>query len=132
MAERSTILLDDSFRSGRKVGLQNILGSMLPRQLSLSEVADEYLELKAIEPKPTRLVVDTLCSVSGDREISTYTREGAKSFLKLLVSRGNSTGTIHRLVDPLYVSRFDAAPLIAFIATEETNYGIETDGRVSR
>ena len=30
------------------------------------------------------------------------------------------------------MSRFDAAPLIAFIATEETNYGIETDGRVSR
>ena len=28
------------------------------------------------------------------------------------------------------VSRFDAAPLIAFIAAKETNYGNETDGRV--
>jgi len=28
------------------------------------------------------------------------------------------------------VSRFDAAPLIAFIAAKETNYGIETDGRI--
>ncbi len=28
------------------------------------------------------------------------------------------------------VSRFDAAPLIAFIATKETNYGTETDGRI--
>lgn len=26
------------------------------------------------------------------------------------------------------VSRFDAAPLIAFIAAKETNYGIETNG----
>lgn len=29
------------------------------------------------------------------------------------------------------VSRFDAASLIAFIAEKETNYGTETDGRVS-
>lgn len=28
------------------------------------------------------------------------------------------------------VSRFDAAPLIAFIAAKEMNYGIETDGRI--
>ena len=31
----------------------------------------------------------------------------------------------------LVVSRFDAAPFIAFIATKEMNYGPETDGRVS-
>ena len=30
----------------------------------------------------------------------------------------------------LDLSRFDAAPLIAFIATKETNYGNETDGRI--
>ena len=30
----------------------------------------------------------------------------------------------------LDVSRFDAAPLIAFIAAKEMNYGIETDGRI--
>ncbi len=30
----------------------------------------------------------------------------------------------------LDVSRFDAAPLIAFIAAKETNYGTETDGRI--
>ncbi len=28
------------------------------------------------------------------------------------------------------VSRFDAAPLIAFTATKETDYGTETDGRI--
>jgi hypothetical protein len=31
----------------------------------------------------------------------------------------------------LDLSRFDAAPLIAFIATKETDYGTETDGRIS-
>ena len=30
----------------------------------------------------------------------------------------------------LDLSRFDAAPLIAFIATKEMNYGTETDGRI--
>ena len=30
----------------------------------------------------------------------------------------------------LDLSRFDAAPLSAFIATEETNYGTEADGRI--
>ncbi|MEL7179630.1 MAG: hypothetical protein AAFN63_07340 [Pseudomonadota bacterium] len=30
------------------------------------------------------------------------------------------------------LSRFDAAPLIAFTATKETNYGTETDGRIPR
>ncbi|MFT6913376.1 MAG: hypothetical protein ACJAQW_001986, partial [Paracoccaceae bacterium] len=28
------------------------------------------------------------------------------------------------------LSRFDAAPLIAFTATKEMNYGTETDGRI--
>jgi hypothetical protein len=29
------------------------------------------------------------------------------------------------------LSRYDAAPLIAFTATKETDYGTETDGRIS-
>ena len=32
----------------------------------------------------------------------------------------------------LDLSRFDAAPLIAFTATKETDYGTETDGRIPR
>ena len=34
--------------------------------------------------------------------------------------------------DNLDLSRFDAAPLIAFIAAKETNYGNETDERIPR
>lgn len=101
MAERLTELLDASFRTGRKIDLQNVLQSMQPKKLTLSEVAEEYLELKAIEPKPTHLAVDVLCGVVGDREISTYTREDAKAFLQLLSSRGNSTGTIRRRVNSI-------------------------------
>ena len=40
---------------------------------------------------------------------------------------GISRKTVDLLMD---VSRFDAAPLIAFTATKETIYGTETDGRI--
>ena len=43
-----------------------------------------------------------------------------------------SVQTLCRFMNFLDVSRFDAAPLIAFIAAEETNYGTETNGRVPR
>ncbi len=38
------------------------------------------------------------------------------------------TGQLDNLI--LDLSRFDAAPLIAFTATKETDYGTETDGRI--
>lgn len=101
MAVRLTETLDASFRTGRKVDLQRMIDSVVPPKLLLSEVAEEYLELKAIESKPTHLAVDVLCGVAGDREISTYTREDAKAFLKLLHDRGNSTGTIRRRVNSI-------------------------------
>lgn len=101
MADRLTELLDASFRTGRKIDLLPALQSMQPKKLTLSEVAEEYLELKAIDPKPTQLAVDVLCGVAGDREISTYTREDAKAFLQRLFSRGNSTGTIRRRVNSI-------------------------------
>ena len=93
MGVRLTGLLDDGFPSGREVDPQNVLEAMQPGKLLLSEVADEYLELKAIEPKSARSAIDALCSVAGDREISTCTREDAKAFLWLLFNRRNSTGT---------------------------------------
>jgi hypothetical protein len=34
--------------------------------------------------------------------------------------------------DTLDLSRFDAAPLIAFTAKKKTDYGTETDGRISQ
>jgi uncharacterized membrane protein YoaT (DUF817 family) len=45
-------------------------------------------------------------------------------FLWIAENIGTATGTLD-------LSRFDAHPLIAFTATKEIDYGIETDGRVS-
>ena len=53
--------------------------------------------------------------------IDEYSRE----CLAIRVDRKLNAGNVD-------VSRFDAAPLIAFIATKETNYGTETNGRIPR
>ncbi len=100
-AQRLTTLLDDSFRSGRKLDLQTAIDSMIPKRLRLSDVVEEYLDLKPIDPKPTRLAVEAFFSVAGDREIADYTREDAKAFLFLLEQRGNSTGTIRRRINSI-------------------------------
>ncbi|WP_200879713.1 hypothetical protein [Palleronia rufa] len=42
----------------------------------------------------------------------------------------DSAKAIGRTKAQVDLSRFDAAPLIAFTATKEANYGIETDGRI--
>ena len=42
----------------------------------------------------------------------------------------NGFGRQIRARGKMDLSRFDAAPLIAFPATKEMNYGTETDGRI--
>ena len=51
------------------------------------------------------------------------------SVLRLISPFKRSIGFVECNLD---VSRFDAAPLIAFIAAKETNYGNETHGRIPR
>ncbi|WP_441351592.1 hypothetical protein, partial [Sulfitobacter sp. KE42] len=49
------------------------------------------------------------------------------------IQEAGETSDIGRPLDQrteLDLSRFDAAPLIAFIAAKEMNYGTETDGRI--
>jgi hypothetical protein len=50
---------------------------------------------------------------------------------RLGVPRTSAQGRLVRRPHDLDLSRFDAAPLIAFTATKEMNYGTETDGRIS-
>ena len=52
----------------------------------------------------------------------------------LLCTKGYAEAKLERIQSVLTpvvdLSRFDAAPLIAFTATKETDYGTETDGRI--
>jgi len=54
------------------------------------------------------------------------------TMMTALLSWNKTEGGLERYLEAVAVdlSRFDAAPLIAFIAAKEMNYGTETDGRI--
>ncbi|MEL6121999.1 MAG: hypothetical protein AAFR49_20290 [Pseudomonadota bacterium] len=63
-------------------------------------------------------------------------RKSNERWLRFIALRlrplSKALATIGALTSEVDLSRFDAAPLIAFIAAKETNYGNETDGRIPR
>lgn len=56
-AERLTFLLDEAFSAGHWLDLRSAIASMEPKSQTLSEITKEYLDLRAIDPKPSNLAV---------------------------------------------------------------------------
>ncbi|XXK29981.1 tyrosine recombinase XerC [Rhodobacteraceae bacterium nBUS_24] len=83
------------------VDIPTILFSFKPRSFVLSEIAEEYLSLRAIDEKPPRVALSGFISLAGDRDVSQYTREDAKLFTRHLEIKGNKTGTIRRRINSL-------------------------------
>jgi hypothetical protein len=59
--------------------------------LVLSEVFDEFLDLKEINPKPSEQSVRRLIEVAGDLPVDQYTRSHAKAFLASYHEQKTST-----------------------------------------
>lgn len=78
-----------------------VVQSFKPRSIMLSEMAEEYLSLRKIDQTPPRVALDTFLMLAGDREVSQYTREDAKLFVRHLVLKGNKTATIRRRITSL-------------------------------
>ena len=86
-SERLSNALETSWRTKHSVAVINIsavLESYKPRILTLSEVADEYIALKNILPKPTEVAVRILIGLVGDKDVAEYVREDAKAFVRYL------------------------------------------------
>jgi len=83
------------------VDIPTILSSFKPRSFQLSEIAEEYLSLRAIDEKPPRVALSGFISLAGDRDVSQYTREDAKLFVRHLEMKGNKTATIRRRINSL-------------------------------
>ena len=83
------------------VDIPTILSSFKPRSVVLSEVADEYLTLKDIDPRPSHTALEAFLNLAGDRDVSQYTREDAKLFISHLEMKGNKTATIRRRINSL-------------------------------
>ena len=103
-SKRLNTVLEGSW-SGTKhitpVDFVSVLESFKPRSAVLSEMAEEYLSLREIDLKPPRIALDTFVSLAGDRDVSEYTREDAKLFVRHLTSKGNKTATIRRRINSL-------------------------------
>jgi integrase len=83
------------------VDIPTIISSFKPRSFVLSEVADEYLTLKDIDHRPSHTALDAFLNLAGDRDVSRYTREDAKLFVRHLEMKGNKTATIRRRINSL-------------------------------
>jgi len=83
------------------VDIPSVLVSFKPRSFVLSEIAKEYLTLRDIDQKPPTVALSGFISLAGDREVSEYTREDAKLFVRHLEMRENKTATIRRRINSL-------------------------------
>ena len=83
------------------VDILSVLVSFKPRSFVLSEIAKEYLTLRDIDQKPPTVALSGFISLAGDRDVSEYTREDAKLFVRHLEMRGNKTATIRRRINSL-------------------------------
>ncbi len=83
------------------VDILAVLESFKPRSVLLSEIAQEYFTLRDIDQKPPSVALSGFISLAGDRDVSEYTREDAKLFVRHLEMKGNKTATIRRRINSL-------------------------------
>ena len=83
------------------VNISYLLSSFKPKSFRLTEIAEEYLKLRDMDQKPPRVALAVFISLAGDRDVSQYTREDAKLFVRHLEMRGNKTATIRRRINSL-------------------------------
>ena len=92
--------------------------------ITLTEAMETYLTRKdANKGKTFHAAAQRACAylveACGAKDLADYSRADALKYRDYLIAKG--------MVD---LSRFDAAPLIAFTATKETDYGTATNRRI--
>ena len=103
-AKRLSNVLESSWDGGTcvcPVDIPSVVESFKPRSYLLSEMAEEYLSLRKIDQTPPRVALNTFISLAGNRDVSAYTREDAKLFVRHLVKKGNKSATIRRRINSL-------------------------------
>ncbi|SMX24882.1 hypothetical protein [Boseongicola aestuarii] len=79
-----------------------LLESARPKVQDLISCMETYLETRSIHERPVRLAVELMVNVSGNKEISLYTRRDARSFIQASLEKGNKTATVRRRVQSLH------------------------------
>ncbi len=103
-SKRLSDVLDGSWNNRpciSAVDVASVVESFKPRSTLLSQIAEEYLELRKITQTPPRVALSTFLSVAGDRDVNDYNREDARLFVSHLTLKGNKTATIRRRLNSL-------------------------------
>ncbi len=103
-AKRLSDVLEASWSNTSRiqpVDVPTIIESFKPKASLLSDMAEEYLSLRQIDQTPPRVALNIFISLAGDRDVSEYSREDAKLFVRHLTLRGNKTATIRRRINSL-------------------------------
>lgn len=101
IASRLTQALDRSFANRSIIDIKLIAESMKPKVQSLTEIAEEYVELRDIDRLSPRLAVELLISIAGDLPVENYSRDDARAFVKALELKGSATATIRRRINSI-------------------------------
>jgi hypothetical protein len=103
-AEAMTKRLDAIWAAGtvtQPVSLNSLKDATTTKTATLSNVVQEYVDVKGIQHNPTLSSVEALISMSGDMSVDQYTRQDARNFVSKLLAKGNRTTTIRRRMNCL-------------------------------
>ena len=97
-ARRLTDLLDEiwSLPKVTYIDLPAVIAGFAPKKNLLSEVVDEYLMTRDIDPSACTVATRTLIKLVGDRDVASYSRDDAKLLMQTLQLQGNKTATVRR------------------------------------
>ncbi|MCL7408455.1 site-specific integrase [Marivivens donghaensis] len=94
-------LLRGSFDTGCLLNYKAIIENLKPRLLRYSDLMEEYVEIRRINPKLHDLAARELFSVAGDKEVASYKREDARMMVGQLHARGVMTATIRKRINSI-------------------------------
>ena len=83
-------------KSPNRIDIERLIESAQPKTYLMSDLADEYITVRQIDPNPIQVALRALFAVVGDRDVRSYTRDDARAFLHELNLSGNKTSTLRK------------------------------------
>lgn len=98
LANHVVSVLRETWRTGSssKLDVETLVSSAKPKTFLMSDLVDEYVRVRQIDPSPVFVATRLLYEVVGDRDVRHYTREDARTFLHHLQTSGNKTSTLRK------------------------------------
>lgn len=98
LADHVVSVLRETWRSGAsgQLDVDALVSSVKPKTYLMSDLVEEYVSVRQIDPSPVFVATRLLFEVVGDRDVRHYTREDARTFLHRLQVSGNKTSTLRK------------------------------------